>query len=176
MTTTKMAALMGLSRHFLIFFNRTIVLLVYVICVIPSHIAGRDRVFETCENTISLLALDSRSREKFRTCPKAIDFKQWKLNENNLLLQSFPLDLETRNYCREVRRAVFSYVEPVSLKTKPSLVAVSSEVLETLLDIDSRSVENSEKFLEFVSGNGLVKNSFPLAHRYGGHQVLQGIP
>lgn len=102
---------------------------------------------------------------------KLVNFEHWRFHETNLLLEAFPIDLDTRNYVRQVRKAVFSFVGPSSLRTRPSVVAVSRDVLENILDIDSNSVQESDAFLEFVSGNRLIDHSFPLAHRYGGHQV-----
>ena len=77
---------------------------------------------------------------------------------------------ERRNYVRQVRDAVFSCVRPVPLKYKPSLIAVSSEVLTELLDL-KMSGAISQAFVEFIAGNKILPNSVLLSHRYGGHQV-----
>ncbi|KAK3699572.1 hypothetical protein QZH41_014270 [Actinostola sp. cb2023] len=58
----------------------------------------------------------------------------------------------------------------MSLKTKPSLVAVSPDVVQDVLDIDSDLAMGSDSFLQFASGNALAGNSIPIAHCYGGHQ------
>ncbi|KAK3707431.1 hypothetical protein QZH41_011901 [Actinostola sp. cb2023] len=52
----------------------------------------------------------------------------------------------------------------MSLKTKPSLVAVSPDVVQDVLDIDSDLAMGSDSFLQFASGNALAGNSIPIAH------------
>ena len=89
---------------------------------------------------------------------------------SSVLLQTFPVDQETKNYVRRVQGAVFSTVRPVPLKYKPHLVAVSSEVLTEILDLKTPGAE-SEDFAQFVAGNNILPNSVLLSHRYGGHQV-----
>jgi len=137
---------------------------------IPAYSLTK-KEFKVCKNRVILDDLMN-----LKCCGKfaisLIDFEKWEFEENNLLYNAFSLDSERRNYCREVKKAVFSYVDPFPLKTKPSLIAISTEVLEDILDIDSDTVNRSEKFLQFVAGNILIKNSLPLSHRYGGHQVL----
>ena len=106
------------------------------------------------------------------TCRESnlMDFKQWDFMSSSVLLKVFPVDPERKNYVRQVRDAVFSYVRPVPLKYKPSLIAVSSEVLTELLDLKI-SGAISQAFVEFIAGKKILPNSVLLSHRYGGHQV-----
>lgn len=99
-----------------------------------------------------------------------LDFEEWGFMPLSVLLQTFPVDQETKNYVRRVQSAVFSTVRPVPLKYKPHLVAVSSEVLTEILDLKTPGAE-SEDFVQFVAGNNILPNSVLLSHRYGGHQV-----
>lgn len=99
-----------------------------------------------------------------------MDFEDWGFMPSSVLFQVFPIDQETKNYVRRVHGAVFSTVSPVPLKHKPSLIAVSSEVLTEILDLKT-SVAESQAFVEFVAGNNVLPNSVLLSHRYGGHQV-----
>ncbi|XP_070568089.1 protein adenylyltransferase SelO-like isoform X2 [Ptychodera flava] len=88
---------------------------------------------------------------------------------NSLLLDTFPIDKEKKNYVREVKDAIFSVVLPTPLQTPVKLVAVAHPVLEDILDLHP-NVTKSEYFLAFVSGNTILADSTPLSHRYGGHQ------
>ena len=99
-----------------------------------------------------------------------LDFEQWGFMPFSVLLQSFPVDREKKNYVRQVQGAVFSTVRPIPLKYKPHLAAVSSEVLTEILDLKTLAAE-SEAFVQFVAGNNILPNSVLLSHRYGGHQV-----
>ncbi|KAJ7396137.1 selenoprotein O [Pitangus sulphuratus] len=83
----------------------------------------------------------------------------------------FPVDVIQENYVRNVRNCIFSIVYPTPFKSRVRLVAVSKEVLENILDLDI-SVKGTSDFLEFVSGGKVIFGSVPLAHRYGGHQLL----
>ncbi|XP_074606319.1 protein adenylyltransferase SelO-like isoform X1 [Acropora palmata] len=105
------------------------------------------------------------------TCRESnlIDFKHWDFMSSSVLLKVLPVDAEKRNYVRQVRDAVFSVVRPVPLKYKPSLIAVSSEVLTEILDL-KMSGAVSQAFVEFIAGNKILPNSVLLSHRYGGHQ------
>ena len=107
-----------------------------------------------------------------KTCgqPNLMDFEQWEFMSSSVLLKVFPVDAERRNYVRQVADAVFSVVRPVPLKYKPSLLAVSSEVLTEILDL-KMSAAGSQAFVEFIAGNKILPNSVLLSHRYGGHQV-----
>lgn len=106
------------------------------------------------------------------TCRESnlMDFKQWDFMSSSVLLKVLPVDAERRNFVRQVRDAVFSFVRPVPLKYKPSLIAVSSEVLTEILDLKMFGAV-SQAFVEFIAGNKILPNSVLLSHRYGGHQV-----
>ena len=97
--------------------------------------------------------------------------EEWKFADHSLLVETFPVDKESRNYVRRVRGSLFSVVQPVPLQSSLYLVAVSSDVLTEILDMRP-AVQDSRVFLEFVAGNRLLPNSKPLSHRYGGHQVF----
>ncbi|KAJ7337801.1 hypothetical protein OS493_007958 [Desmophyllum pertusum] len=99
-----------------------------------------------------------------------LEFSDWSFMEKSVLLQEFVVDKETRNYVRQVHGVVFSTVRPDPLKHKPSLVAISTEVVTEILDLKTTSVSESPSFIEFVAGNYILPNSVLLSHRYGGHQ------
>ncbi|XP_060571213.1 protein adenylyltransferase SelO-like [Ruditapes philippinarum] len=96
------------------------------------------------------------------------NFNEWSFACQQMLISTFPIDKEKRNYVREVENAVFSVVYPTPLKN-PRLAAVNDDVLTTILNVDP-AVKDSKAFLQFVSGNNVLPGSKPLAHRYGGHQ------
>lgn len=97
----------------------------------------------------------------------ATGFSGWQFSPVSLL-QQLPLDDDRINVVRQVRHAVFSFVNPTPFKLKCRLVAVSS-ALEDLLDINPDSVWTDD-FTDFAAGNAVKPGSHPLAHRYGGHQ------
>lgn len=66
-------------------------------------------------------------------------------------------------------RTIFCKSRPTSFKTPVKLAAASSNVLTTILDLNPKAAE-SEAFANFASGNRVLPDSVPLAHRYGGHQ------
>ncbi|CAJ0963720.1 unnamed protein product [Ranitomeya imitator] len=66
-------------------------------------------------------------------------------------LAKLPIDSIRGNYVRKVKDCVFSRVYPTPFMSDVRLVAVSEDVLENLLDLDT-SVTNTNDFLEFVSG------------------------
>ncbi|XP_048590420.1 protein adenylyltransferase SelO isoform X2 [Nematostella vectensis] len=45
-------------------------------------------------------------QDLFPFCPKGVNFTEWDFAESNLLAETFPIDPETRNYVRQVRRFV----------------------------------------------------------------------
>ncbi|XP_059828031.1 protein adenylyltransferase SelO-like isoform X1 [Hypanus sabinus] len=92
----------------------------------------------------------------------------WNLTSQKLL-DSFPLDPIRQNYVRQVRECIFSAVQPTPFKSLVTLVAVSKEVVEDILDLDA-SITVTKEFIQFVSGARVLPGSIPLAHRYGGHQ------
>jgi len=94
--------------------------------------------------------------------------KDWQFSEPKLT--RLPLDQEVENYIRrDVRKCVFSIVQPTAYKTKPKLIAFSSSTLRDVLDMDPAIVEE-EEFVNWVTGNSILEGSTPLAHRYGGYQ------
>ncbi|XP_039255126.2 protein nucleotidyltransferase YdiU-like [Styela clava] len=97
-------------------------------------------------------------------------FQHWRFSEPLLLSSGFKFDPESRNFIREVRNSIFSFVNPTPMKTAVQLVAISSNALENTLDLDTADCNVSRSFLDFISGNKVLNGSFPLAHRYGGHQ------
>ena len=93
----------------------------------------------------------------------------WKLAETQLLLSTFPLDAEPRNFVRKVTHALFSPVKPTPLQSSPTVAATSKDSLVDILDMDPR-LATSEEFVGVVSGLRILDESTPIAHRYGGHQ------
>ena len=93
---------------------------------------------------------------------------EWSFNQPNLLLQ-FAIDPITENYVRKVPSCVFSYVTPTPLKAQLQLVSASHDVLENILELDSIEKYNPN-FINFIAGNGLLRGSVTIAHRYGGFQ------
>lgn len=91
------------------------------------------------------------------------NINEWKLADQQMLVSTFPVDAEKRNFVREVKNALFSEVYPTPLKN-PKLAAVSEDALISLLDLDP-SVKYSNKFTHFVSGSLVLPGVRPLAHR-----------
>lgn len=87
----------------------------------------------------------------------------WKLADQQILLSTFPIDAEKRNFVREVKDVIFSEVYPTPLKN-PKLAAVSEDALTSLLDLNI-SVKYSNIFTHFVSGSVILPGVRPLAHR-----------
>ncbi|XP_072535402.1 protein adenylyltransferase SelO-like isoform X2 [Salminus brasiliensis] len=85
------------------------------------------------------------------------------------LLGSLPLDEVKDSSVRTVNRCIFSQSQPTPLQGALQLAALSKDVLEKVLDLDD-SVMQHEDLPQFLSGGKLFPGSFPLAHRYGGHQ------
>ncbi|KAJ8396811.1 hypothetical protein AAFF_G00014100 [Aldrovandia affinis] len=85
------------------------------------------------------------------------------------LIDAFALDEVSENVVRTVKNCVFSVSQPGPLKGPLRVIAVSKEVLEEILDLNS-SVSQTEEFVHYFSGGKLWPGSVPLAHRYGGHQ------
>ena len=46
----------------------------------------------------------------------------------------------------------------------------SPNALGNLLDMDPNEMPKDQDFVEWVSGNLVIKDSLPIAHRYGGYQ------
>ena len=94
---------------------------------------------------------------------------EWSFSDPKLA--DLPLDSELNNYVRRhVPKVVFSQVTPTALVKPRKLVAASPEVLRDILDMDPNNITNDPEFVDFISGNNVLKNSIPMAHRYGGHQ------
>lgn len=96
------------------------------------------------------------------------DIQMWEFSHCTLL--ELPLDSEQENYVKEfIAGAVFSVVMPTPFATEGRLVAFSEDVLRDCLDLDP-CVASTKDFIDFVSGQLILTNSVPLAHRYAGHQ------
>lgn len=89
------------------------------------------------------------------------------LTFDNRFVRELPGDLETKNFCRQVEGAYYSYVKPATTK-KPSLVAYSKDVAD-LFDLSEESC-TSAQFVRVFSGNELLPNMQPFSMCYGGHQ------
>ena len=89
------------------------------------------------------------------------------LKFNNLALRSLPIDKETKNVIRQVEAACFTLVEPTPVNN-PTLVSYSSSAL-SLLDLPQSEV-NRPEFVQYMSGNKLLRGSERAAHCYCGHQ------
>ena len=100
------------------------------------------------------------------------DFRLWKFPTDHRLFRTFPIDPETKNFVRQVPKAVFSIVHPIPFKLGTKLASVSSDALSDILDL-SPSIASSKEFVKFVSGQLEIKSAIPLSHRYGGHQFGQ---
>ncbi|XP_044033394.1 protein adenylyltransferase SelO-like isoform X3 [Siniperca chuatsi] len=116
---------------------------------------------------------------------KALDTvkSRWNMSVSNLiqnldqfsvsckkLIEAFPIDEVDGDFVRTVKNCIFSKSIPTPLKGPLRLAAVSKvDVIEGILDVDM-AVTQSEEFLHYASGGGLLPGSVPLAHRYGGHQ------
>eukprot|EP00058_Branchiostoma_floridae_P008262 XP_002593750.1 hypothetical protein BRAFLDRAFT_124471 [Branchiostoma floridae] len=80
---------------------------------------------QTCTKTVNRQSRDAKSEDHLIR-----SFEDWRFAEDQLLLRTFPLDPEKKNYVRQVRDAVFSVVEPTPFNTRVKLVAASDEVLQ----------------------------------------------
>ena len=65
-------------------------------------------------------------------------------DDYQLLLNTFSIDQEKRNFVREVRNSLFSSVKPTPLKSDIKLAALSSEVLEDILDMSEQMKRDNE--------------------------------
>lgn len=89
------------------------------------------------------------------------------LTFDNRLVRELPADPEFKNYPRQVSGAVYSFVQPKSVRA-PQLVAYAQDVAE-LIDLTPIHC-HSEEFLQIFSGNQLLTGMQPHAFVYGGHQ------
>jgi len=85
----------------------------------------------------------------------------------NFFTDQLPADPNLENTRREVLEAVYSFVRPIKT-SNPTLLHVSDEMQHTL-DFSNEDIQSRE-FLEFVTGNSVLKNSKPFAMCYAGHQ------
>ena len=85
----------------------------------------------------------------------------------NFFTDQLPADPNLENIRREVLEAVYSFVRPIKT-SNPTLLHVSDEMQHTL-DFSNEDIQSRE-FLEFVTGNSVLKNSKPFAMCYAGHQ------
>jgi uncharacterized protein YdiU (UPF0061 family) len=89
-----------------------------------------------------------------------------KLNIKDKFNTELPSDPILENSRRQVQDACFSFVTPKK-PSNPSLVHVSSEMIETLR---MKEFSKSPDFLNVVSGAKVLPNTNPYAMCYGGHQ------
>ena len=85
----------------------------------------------------------------------------------NFFTDQLPADPNLENTRREVLEAVYSFVRPIKT-SNPTLLHVSDEMQHTL-DFSNEDIQSKE-FLEFVTGNNVLRNSKPFAMCYAGHQ------
>ncbi|XP_078661704.1 protein adenylyltransferase SelO, mitochondrial-like [Branchiostoma floridae x Branchiostoma belcheri] len=90
-----------------------------------------------------------------------------KLNFDNLVLRSLPIDTSDENVPRQVPGACFSRVSPTPV-SNPQTVAFSAQALQ-LLDLPVAELRRPE-FAQYFSGNKLLPGSETAAHCYCGHQ------
>ena len=90
--------------------------------------------------------------------------REWKFAHNQLLINHFPIDPESRNFARQVKDALFSVAYPTPLTMKPVLAAAADDVLMDLLNIDPEQ-KTTDRFLKFANGEQTRDSVLPLAHR-----------
>ena len=90
-----------------------------------------------------------------------------KLNFDNRVLRTLPIDPETENFTRQVPGACFSRVKPTPV-ANPKTVVYSVPAMK-LLDLPEDELQR-EDFPAYFSGNKLLTGSEPAAHCYCGHQ------
>ena len=89
---------------------------------------------------------------------------------DNRLIKQLPADIDTRNYCRTVNNAAYSYVRPTTCRA-PYLIAVSGQLAKSLgFTINDL---HSECFLQIMAGNQILAGMTPYSLCYGGHQFGQ---
>ena len=90
-----------------------------------------------------------------------------KLNFDNLVLRTLPIDSEDGSRIRQVKGACFSRVKPTPVKN-PETVAFCASAL-ALLDLPEDEAKR-EEFAEYLGGCKVLSGSEPAAHCYCGHQ------
>ena len=89
------------------------------------------------------------------------------LSFDNRFLRDLPRDEIEENYCRQVRGAAWSAVDPVSMP-EPALISMAPEVA-VLLGMDPTALDTAE-MAEIFSGNRRLSGMETYATCYGGHQ------
>jgi uncharacterized protein YdiU (UPF0061 family) len=148
---------------------------IFLIAIFPTNSINNSQftpLRHTCPATPCGYLCDMNNglyRTMASSCELTKAMADWSFSDPTLA--SLPLDSELRNYVRRnVPKVVFSQVRPTPLQKPRKLVAVSSEALRDILDMDPDEIQTDPDFVDFISGNNVLKNSIPLAHRYGGHQ------
>jgi uncharacterized protein YdiU (UPF0061 family) len=90
-----------------------------------------------------------------------------KLNIKNTFTSENPADTVLKNTRRQVKEAVYSYVNPK--KTKAPQILHVSEEMASELNISKKEL-TSDFFKNIVTGNEIYPNTKPFAMCYGGHQ------
>ena len=90
-----------------------------------------------------------------------------KLKIKHHFIDQLPADPILENSRRQVVESVYSFVSPTKT-SNPSLLHVSDEMQKELGFSDEEI--HSKEFLDFVTGNIILKNSKPFAMCYAGHQ------
>ncbi|MFY0630330.1 MAG: YdiU family protein [Flavobacteriaceae bacterium] len=90
-----------------------------------------------------------------------------KLKITNHFADHLPADPNPENSRRQVLESAYSFVSP-TLTSNPSLIHVSEEMSEELAL--TKGDLQSKEFLDFVTGNQILKESKPFAMCYAGHQ------
>ncbi len=85
----------------------------------------------------------------------------------NRFVDCLPGDSDTRNFCRQVPGACYSFVAPTPV-VDPTVIAYSNDVA-TLLGLTAEWME-SRKSAAVLGGNTLLPGMKPYAACYGGHQ------
>jgi len=89
------------------------------------------------------------------------------LSYDNRFIAELPGDKEVSNFCRQVKEAYWSRVQPFSV-CAPKLVSVSEDVLAAI-GLESQYAK-SQEFVDILSGNLQAGAMQPFAMVYGGHQ------
>ena len=141
--------------------NKTLIFLILIFC---SHGNGSNycstkKYYFLYKGNVCGLAKDN-----------LLEIGNWSFSQSTLL-EELPFKQEQVNCIGDVHGVSFSAVQPTALTKNVRLVAICADVLANILDFNPNKVEGSTDFINFVAGNKLLRNSFPIAHRYGGHQV-----
>jgi len=89
------------------------------------------------------------------------------LKLTNNFTDQLPADPNLENTRRQVLESVYSFVTPIQT-SNPSIIHVSKEMQDEL-GITGDDL-TSKEFLDFVTGNHVIKGSKPFAMCYAGHQ------